>query len=364
MARRASVRYYASRSAYGCTYRGRQRILAKGPDDFPDGPTYTAAVQAFLDLTSLSNATVDPVGNPVRVVAEQYITFLERNTKRKPATIAIKKKWLKRFVKAYGDTRVATLTHIHVYDFCAEQGWGDGTVRILLLSLQSCFNWGVKSGLLASNPVKGIETPAPRSRGREIVLTAEEHTTILNTVSNRAADVFIALENSGARPGEIVGARGQDLDAARGAIVYYADVRRKEGELSHKTGSKGRDRVIYFTGECLAMVRRLAIAAGPNGHIFRPRNCSNTRGQWTQSDLYNRLQPARETLGRAISLYSWRHTFAYNMLAAGMDIETLAVLMGTSAAMIREHYGHIADDTDRLRAKLEQARGITPAGNE
>src|SRR5262245_33888110 len=53
MAKKPSVRYWASRSAYCCEIDGTQHILAKGANDGPKGPTYKAAVQRFQKLIAM-----------------------------------------------------------------------------------------------------------------------------------------------------------------------------------------------------------------------------------------------------------------------------------------------------------------------
>jgi hypothetical protein len=53
MAKKPSVRYWASRKAYCCEIDGTQHILAKGPNDGPRGKTYLAAVARFSKLVSM-----------------------------------------------------------------------------------------------------------------------------------------------------------------------------------------------------------------------------------------------------------------------------------------------------------------------
>jgi site-specific recombinase XerD len=57
-----------------------------------------------------------------------------------------------------------------------------------------------------------------------------------------------------------------------------------------------------------------------------------------------------------LTAYSYRHTWATEMLKAGMDVDTLALLMGNSAAIIRQHYSHLLADKQGLREKLERFR--------
>ena len=68
MARRASVRYWASRGSYCCWFNGRQEVLASGPDDFPSGPTYQAALRRFTEITALGSADAAKDANTARVV--------------------------------------------------------------------------------------------------------------------------------------------------------------------------------------------------------------------------------------------------------------------------------------------------------
>ena len=53
MAKKPSVRYWASRKAYCCEIDGTQHILAKGPNDGPKGKTYLAAVARFGKLIKM-----------------------------------------------------------------------------------------------------------------------------------------------------------------------------------------------------------------------------------------------------------------------------------------------------------------------
>jgi hypothetical protein len=47
MPRCPSIRYFHSRKAYYTQYQGKQHLLAAGPKDEPDGPTYYTAIGAW-----------------------------------------------------------------------------------------------------------------------------------------------------------------------------------------------------------------------------------------------------------------------------------------------------------------------------
>src|SRR5262245_1045010 len=107
MARRASVRYWSSRGAYCCWFRGHQYTLAEGPDDFPSGPTYQKALDQFKALTALTDADQAKDLNPVRIVCELYLRHI--STHRHSATLLRRKRVLVPFANAFGDVPVKDL---------------------------------------------------------------------------------------------------------------------------------------------------------------------------------------------------------------------------------------------------------------
>jgi integrase len=375
MARKASVRYWKSRGGYCCWIKGKQEVLAVGPDDFPDGPTYKAAFDRYTGLMALANAGAAKDENTIRVVCEKYLDHLEMHNKKRPATIDIRKRFLTYFIEGgHRETKVKDLTPYLVYEFCnrmrEDSGrenrrtkmrykWSDGSVRGLLVSLGASLNWAARSGLITRNPLKGIEVPEARSRGRDLILEKEEQQRIFHLASPAFRLLLEALENTGARPSEIRNAKASDFDPKLGALVYHPDRRRKDGEASHKTGRKNKERVVRFTGPMLEKVKEL-VQQHPTGYLFRPRVMNGqkrrTPDHWTQEAMRLSLWKIRKKLklDKPLCAYSYRHTYAARMVEAGMSFDVLAALMGTSAKMIRDHYGHLAENEDFLRAQAEK----------
>jgi site-specific recombinase XerD len=48
--------------------------------------------------------------------------------------------------------------------------------------------------------------------------------------------------------------------------------------------------------------------------------------------------------GSSITNYLWRHVAASDLLMSGVDVATVAELLGTSAAQIQRTYGHLLED--------------------
>jgi integrase len=134
--------------------------------------------------------------------------------------------------------------------------------------------------------------------------------------------------------------------------VFKKEGSRRKERFSHKTATKGKDRVIMLTGPTLETVK-LLVKQYPNGPLFRRRR-GGVLKQFHYVGLFTRIQ---KKLGwEEVTCYSYRHTFATELLKAGMDVDTLAHLMGNSPVVIRQHYSHLLADKKGLREKLERFR--------
>lgn len=379
MPRRPEVRYFASREAYYCQHKGKQHCLAKGPDDAPNGPTYQAALKAFMRLWELGNVEQAGETNTLRALCETYhartAQTIAAGTQRNRLNL------LRPFIEAHGNLHVSQLTEFKVEGFLADMrrprevrtgpgerrsrylvSWGESRIATFIVQLSAALNWAVKRKLIPSNPIQGMRIPQMRSRGREAVLTPEEQQRIRSAIRSAAARrVILALEDTGARPSEIVAATAANWDDNRGALVYYADVRRGDGDFRHKT-AETKDRVIYFTGEALAMMRDL-VRRYPRGPLFR----TSKGNPYSYENVNAYFQQLRIRVGLPhLTAYSYRHTFATRWLMSGRSIELLAELLGNTPETIRKHYAHLCADWQTLRRHLEdlkrgEGRNDTPA---
>lgn len=376
MARKRKVSYWKSKKGYGCWIDGQQRLLAMGPDDQPLGDTFKRALARYEELTSgmtrEEQAQADP---PLGHVLRAYLKYLEDNSKRSKPTRDLRERYFNNLDgSGLAELRISQINHKVVYDFCKKMRentgvpkkkagrpckWTDGSVRNFLSSLLVALNWAAKSGVITGNPLAGIEVPDGRSRGRDMAWSDELYQTIMDNTSGAFQIVLRAIDNTGARPGDVIKARGADWDDAKGALVYHPNSRRRPDEPSHKTGGKNLERVVRFSGEMLEVVRGL-VKQHPEGCLFRPgtKKTKRPKGKWTIADLGTRLWEIKKRLciKGPLSPYGLRHRFAMRMLAADVSVEALALLMGTSPKMIRDHYGHLADNDDYLRRELEKGQ--------
>ena len=81
--------------------------------------------------------------------------------------------------------------------------------------------------------------------------------------------------------------------------------------------------------------------------------------RWNRSNLGLRMRRLRERAGLPddVKLYGIRHHFGTQSIINGVDIKTLAELMGHTTSRMTEHYVHLAGCQKHLAAAMQQAVG-------
>ncbi len=139
--------------------------------------------------------------------------------------------------------------------------------------------------------------------------------------------------------------------------MFKKEASRRKDEFSHKTAGKGKDRVIMLSGPTLETVKQL-VKKFPHGPVFRRRH-DGVMKRFHYVGLFTRIQ--KKLAWETVTCYSYRHTYATELLKAGLDVDTLAHLMGNSPLVIRLHYSHLLADKKGLRSKLERFKAVAEA---
>jgi integrase len=297
--------------------------LASGP---PDAETYKLAVARFAQVVQLPAA--DPT---IASVITAYLTWLQKQ--RSHNTYQIARYFITQFPS---NGRVRDLRPQQLYEWLdSHGGWKSPTTRNMALrTVYKMVRWGVKVGVIPSNPLAG-RMDFPTARRRESLISAEEHAALLAVSPQCERDLWSVLWMTGARPGEVSQCQATHWNRDMQAIVI-------PGELS-KTR---RDRVIFLPPECVAIVERL-VAVHPQGAIFQ-----TVRGlRWSATAVARQFNVRRHAAGlrAGLSAYSYRHAWATNALIAGEPVAVVAELLGTSVTMLARHYGHIGAFQNQLR---------------
>lgn len=214
------------------------------------------------------------------------------------------------------------------------------SVRLELALLSHLFTKAKKEwGLPVDNPVTAIERPAP-PRGRTRFLTESEAVSLLEASRksrNQAFYFFIlTLLHTGMRASEAAGLRWGQINIDR-RVIYLSDTKNKDlrwvpltkelagALLNLRTLNQGKDEnLVFLKDEQLQSDR---VKARP-GTKFREA-----------------FDVARKKAGLPdIHLHDLRHTAASHLIMSGVDIRTLADILGHRTLQMVQRYTHLLHD--------------------
>jgi len=354
MGRKSKVWYRTDEGAFMTTIKGKQVVLAKGPDDSPDGPVRAAAGEKFRELMEMADMGLTRETTWIRTVCAAFIKKF--SPVWKPRTLDLRQRYCRLFTDAIGGKTIGWLTPNIVTEVIDRfrgthyrenrlgrraYTFGDGAAAHALTTIKAVTAWAAESGIVKADPLRALAHPVQLSSGREALISDEEHSAVLAALCKPKDQYLrrfiIALACTGARPGEICAAEARYWRKNVNAIVYPAKQRARRGEHSHKTAHRGDDRIIRFEGEALPIIEDL-MSRYPIGPLFR----TSKGKRWNVVTLCTQFQrKVQAVLGRTtVTPKSYRHRFATKWLESGGDIDTLSKLIGASPRVIIHHYGH------------------------
>lgn len=285
-------------------------------------------------------------------LVEQWATLQLTRVERGEVTeswLGRRMSMLTRFLSDNPDLSCDDLKPFILLDWIAKQGWKPNTERMLLTVAKQVLRWGVRTKRIHDSPIESIDMPSTtRSEG---IVTDEQHRQIIEKCgtdrrTRPLRPLLILLRNSGCRPGELQQLTASQLSTDCSTITL----------TKHKSSKKTGAKTIYLS-PCGQTIARILCSVRSDVLLL------NGKGQpWTRNAVRIRFRRLRESLGLPgdIVAYSYRHAYATRALVAGVDIATVAELLGhASTEMISRHYGHLAQEKNHLKdaaARVSQQR--------
>jgi integrase/recombinase XerD len=281
------------------------------------------------------------------ILFDDFLSFADQTTH--PET----RDWYRRFLQDFKDhfpaLRVSQVTETHVRKWLnvpRKRTWGASTQRSAITILKRALNWAFKDRRIPVNPIQHMKRP-PTQR-REKILTSEERGHILDFYpeGDPFRDFLIAMQESGARPGEIMRLMAADVNLGEGTATL----------TEHKTrGTTGKNRVIYLSPLLITLLAA-RISRYPKGPLFRNARNEPWNLQAINCRFRRKRNRKRDPIDKNIVAYTYRHTYTTDALENEVPIATVAELLGhTSTAMVSKHYSKLAEKKDYLKRAAEQA---------
>jgi integrase len=262
-----------------------------------------------------------------------------------------------------GALALAKLTPAHVSAWLAlllERGGVDGgplaprTARHAFTLLRSALRWAVRHDLVMRNVAEAVDPPTtPRSQAKAL---GEDDVARLLAASDKGRwgpFIRVAL-GTGARRGELLALCWSDVDfesatltIARAVVEVW--IKGQGAQVTEKTTKTDRVRTIPLAPMVVEALRKQRtmqaadkLAAGPaftdSGHVFQ----GPLGGRLAPSAATEAFRGFRARLGIRGTLHDLRHTAATWMIAGGIDLRTVASVLGHSATSTTLNtYAHV-----------------------
>lgn len=321
---------------YVKTDNGRSQIFLHADEE--------KAYKIWQEMLELSDPSA--IAATVDVICEKYLDAANGSISATQFTRS--SYYLAEFCKAHGTMVARELKPSHVMQWLDKRKqWGAWSRKAAIATLKRAY----AVAFSGRSPLEKLKAPA--GERRQALIDDAQHAAMMKwrpekrKQAKREAtfrQVLVALKHSGARPGEVAAVQLGDIAADLGAWVLN----------QHKTREKTRRPRVIYLSPCLQTLTKILVAGAKSTNLFV--NASGKR--WSSNAIRCRMRRLRKALKLPDGsvAYSYRHAFAQRALTGGVDIATVAELLGhTSTDMVSKHYGHLDKAKDHLKAAAAKA---------
>jgi integrase len=252
----------------------------------------------------------------------------EQNGERSTDELALK---LKIIGETFGKRPAEDITKKDIQDWLGEQAeereWSPATRNRYQAAFSLVFRVGIENDKIAVNPASKIKRKAENNDRIRFLTPQEEErlTAVIREHWPHYLPVFILSLHTGMRRSEQLSLKWTDVNLDSRILTLW------------KTKS-GKTRHIPLNSVALAEFHALR-KQSPSPFVFL-----NTEGDPLRSPR-DWFEPAVAKAGLAD--YTWhcnRHTYASRLVMSGVDIRTVAALMGHSTIQMTMRYAHLAPE--------------------
>jgi integrase/recombinase XerD len=209
----------------------------------------------------------------------------------------------------------------------------------ILNSVQVFYQYLEKTGKVLSNPAEVIHLPKAPRRLPAVILSSKEMKRLLSqpdtstVLGFRDRTMYEVLYSTGIRIGELIRLRVQDITLSEGTIFIHA-------------GKGQKDRVVpvgatacRYLKEYIEQIRPKFREAATTDYVF-----FNKMGRLPgKSGIGNKLHlyAMRAGIEKRITVHTFRHTLATEMLKGGADLRQIQELLGHGNLRTTQLYTHI-----------------------
>lgn len=254
-----------------------------------------------------------------REMVEQYLSTTATTLRWKGRVDGV----LGRMVERWGKLRLRDLTprHFEEYRSVRLRTVKPATANREIAIVKRVFNIAIDWGLTEVNPVRRVKMLQERNERRRF-LTEEEIRRLLDSAAGHLRPLLIVALNTGARRGELLGLRWQDIDF-------------KSRTLSFPNTKSGKHRSIRMNH---IVVETLTALGREDARVFVYRGKGM---EWIDQSFRSACKAAGIEDFR---FHDLRHTWASHAVMKGIDIRTVQQILGHSTLAMTQRYAHLSPE--------------------
>jgi integrase/recombinase XerD len=275
---------------------------------------------------------------PGKEHVEEYIRSMYRRNFR-PRTYASALTAIYDFltgVRDSGKTRLEEITKNDIEVFIEheqDRGMMLSTVRTKLHCVNAFLGYAMDAGIIRTDVLaRRIRLRKPETLPR--AMDPDDVKQLLSVIDNlRDRAMIMVLLRTGMRIGELLSTRLQDLHVKDRKIDIYEGEKNRQG------------RVVYLSDDAMdALKAWLKMRDAHKDFLFYATG-RKSMSYSTSHLVFERCLTKAGLAHKGYSLHALRHTFASELLNAGMRIECLQPLMGHSSLDVTRRYARLTDKT-------------------
>ncbi|WP_372364784.1 tyrosine-type recombinase/integrase [Candidatus Uabimicrobium sp. HlEnr_7] len=233
--------------------------------------------------------------------------------------------------------------HLEVFFFegTTQNKWKDTTYLAYYKAIKSFLKWCTEEGYFEDNPIAKVGKPSGKNQYVPEYFSEEKVVRILNALTSlyennrflfvRNYAIISTFVHSGIRKNELLKLEDSDIQIDNGIILVRAS-------------KWNKDREIPIPDNLVVALKRYTIEKNRRRSYSNKFFISYVGRELTESCLRGLFEKLKNTLGFGISSHRFRHTYATILVRSGVDLKTVARLLGHSNIKTTLIYTHIADD--------------------
>jgi len=267
---------------------------------------------------------------------EAYIDYLEQICGFAQRTIKFHQRMWHLWEDYIQNQRQRSLANAVADDFVCwilfrqKQGVENSTIRKELCAFRRLYKYLFDYGMIPQNPVASLPELICRPAPEQQYLSVDECFKFINTFDTDTDDgirnymIAVVLWCTGLRSAELCALRWADIDLDQGTLLV-------------RKGKGGKQRLLFLNDRLWEDMRQYHEKMG--GAAQEPVFCALTNNQHTANSPKRALSQSavvdmirhhanRVQIGKKVSPRMFRHTFATQMLEAGVPIDDIKEMLG------------------------------------